>query len=82
MKFWTKLVLFIITTTAIILSFSRYYIVKNNFLHSMENSIYQNENQYILEKYMIESNIIKNIQERRRTNKRKNNWKYKNTIQL
>lgn len=68
MKFWKKLVLFIITTIAIILSCSRYYIIKNNFFKSIENSSKQNTNQHILEKYMIESNIIKNIQARRRNN--------------
>lgn len=68
MKFWKKLVLFIITIIAIILSCSRYYIIKNNFLKSIENSCKQNTNQHILEKYMLESNIIKNIQARRRNN--------------
>lgn len=63
MKFWKKLVLFMIATISVILSVSRYYVVRNNFLHSIENSSKQNMNQYILEKYMLSSNIIKTIQE-------------------
>lgn len=62
MKFWKKLVLFIITIISIILSYSRYYVVNNNFLHSIENSSKQNTSQHILEKYMLESNIAKEIQ--------------------
>lgn len=62
MKFWKKLVLFITASTSIILSFSRYYIVKNNFETSIENNYKQNNNQYILEKYMLESNIVKSIE--------------------
>lgn len=68
MKFWKKLVLFIITIISIILSCSRYYVVKNNFLHSIANSSKQNTNQHILEKYMLESDIVKKIQARRGNN--------------
>ena len=57
MKFWKKLVLFVITTISIILSCSRYYIVRNNFLHSIENSSIQNKNQHILERYMLENEV-------------------------
>ena len=63
MKIWKKFVLFTITIISIILSCSRYYIVKNNFLHSIENISKQNTNQHSLEKYMLESNIVKGIQE-------------------
>lgn len=63
MKFWKKLVLFMIATISVILSISRYYVVRNNFLHSIENSSKQNMNQYVLEKYMLSSNIVKTIQE-------------------
>ena len=63
MKFWKKLVLFVITIISIILACSRYYIVKSNFIHSIENSIKQNTNQHILEKYMLENEIVKKIQE-------------------
>ena len=63
MKFWKKMVLFVITTISIILSCSRYYIVKNNFVNSIANSSKQNTNQHILEKYMLESEIVKKIQE-------------------
>lgn len=68
MKFGRKLVLFIIGVVSIILSCSRFYIVKNNFLTSIENSSRQNRNQHTLEKYMLESEIVKNIQNRRRSN--------------
>lgn len=69
MKFWKKLVLFIITIIAIILSCSRYYIVRSNFLHSIEIASKQNTNQHVLEKYMLESKIVNNIQARRRSNR-------------
>lgn len=61
MKFGIKLALFIITSIAIVLSCSRYYIVRNNFLNSMENSCIQNTNQHILEKYMLENYITQRI---------------------
>lgn len=62
MKFGTKLALYIIVIISVILSCSRYFIIRQNFKHSIENSAKQNTNQYVLEKYMIESNIVKNIQ--------------------
>lgn len=61
MKFWKKLVLFIITIISIVLSCSRYYVINNNFLHSIESHQKQNTSQHILEKYMLESNIVKEI---------------------
>lgn len=64
MKFGRKLVLFVITIISIILACSRFYIVKNNFLNSIENSSRQNKNQHTLEKYMLESEIVKYIQAR------------------
>ena len=80
MKFGRKLVLFIIGVVSIILSCSRFYIVKNNFLTSIENSSKQNRNQHTLEKYMLESEIVKNIQNRRRSNWWKNNRIFKKFI--
>lgn len=68
MKFGKKLVLFTIAIIAVILSCSRYYIVRNNFLHSIENSSKQNTNQHILEKYMLENYIVQSILNRRRSN--------------
>jgi signal transduction histidine kinase len=62
MKFWKKLVLFVITIISIILSFSRYYIVKSNFYHSIDNSSKQYMNQQLIERYMLENEIIKTIQ--------------------
>ncbi len=62
MSFGKKLVLFIITIISIILSCSRYYVIRNNFDYSIENSRKQNTKQHILEKYMLESNIVNSIQ--------------------
>ncbi len=62
MRFWKKLILFIITVIAIILACSRYYIVKNNFLHSIANKNKQSTKEQIIEKYILESNIVKSIQ--------------------
>ena len=69
MKIWKKFALFTITIISIILSCSRYYIVKNNFLTSIENISKQNINQYNLTKSILENNIVKDIQARRRNNK-------------
>ena len=63
MKIWKKFVLFSISIIAIVLSCSRYYTVKNNFLHSIENVRQQNESKHVLEKYTLENNIVKTIQE-------------------
>ncbi len=64
MKAWKKAILLVIAVMSIVLAFSRYYVIKNNFFYSLHNiSSVQNYNQNILEKYMLETNIIKNIQE-------------------
>ena len=63
MKIWKKLVLFTIAIISIVLSCSRYYIVRNNFLNAIENTSKQNTNQHTLEKYILESNIVKIIQD-------------------
>lgn len=64
MKTWKKATLLVIVIMSIVLACSRYYVIKNNFFYSIHNiSSVQNYNQNILEKYMLESNIIKNIQE-------------------
>ena len=52
-----------IAIISIVLTYSRYYIVKNNFLHSIENVSYQNSSKHILEKYTLENNIVKTIQD-------------------
>lgn len=62
MKFATKLVLYIIVAISVILSLSRYAIVRQNFMHSIESIAKQNMSKYTLERYMLESNIVKNIQ--------------------
>lgn len=64
MRAWKKAILLVIVIISIVLACSRYYVIKNNFFYSIHNiSSVQNYNQNILEKYMLESNIIKNIQE-------------------
>lgn len=64
MRVWKKAILLVIVIISIVLACSRYYVIKNNFFYSIHNiSSVQNYNQNILEKYMLEINIIKNIQE-------------------
>ena len=63
MKIWKKFVLFSVAIISIVLAFSRYYIVKNNFLNSIENMSKQNSNRHNLENYMFERNIVKIIQD-------------------
>ncbi len=62
MKFWTKLCLSTIIIISIILSFSRYFIVRQNFLSSIKNSSNQNANKHHLERYYLEENIISEIE--------------------
>jgi len=63
MQFWKKMVLFIMATISVILAFSRFYIVKNNFSHSIDNASKQRTNQHALEKYMLESNLVETIRQ-------------------
>ncbi|MCI8396499.1 MAG: HAMP domain-containing histidine kinase [Clostridia bacterium] len=63
MKFGLKLVLYIIVIITCILSFSRYFIIRQSFTNSMKKRVSQNENNHITQKYYLESNIIKNIQD-------------------
>jgi len=64
MKAWEKAILVVIIIISVVLAVSRYYSIKNNFFYSLHNiSSVQNRNQNLLEKYMLETNIIKNIQE-------------------
>lgn len=62
MKFWVKLDLSIILMIAVILSCSRFIVVRQNFKYSIETSVEQNTNQHRLERYSLESNMINNIQ--------------------
>lgn len=62
MKFWIKLMLCIIIITSIILSISRYIVVRQNFINSVKTTAEQYTNQYNLERYNLESSIINNIQ--------------------
>lgn len=62
MKFWVKLDLSIILMIAVILSCSRFIVVRQNFKYSIETSVEQNTNQHRLERYLLESNMINNIQ--------------------
>lgn len=61
MKFWKKLVLFTIAMISIILSCSRYYVVKNNTFYAIENISIKNTNQHTLEKKMLENFITQKI---------------------
>ena len=62
MKFWAKLCLSVIIMISIILSVSRYIVVRQNFLNSIKISSNQNENKHHLERYYLEKNIISKIQ--------------------
>ncbi len=61
MKFWRNFVIFIVAIISFILGFSRYFAVRNNFVHSINSRISQNTNQYSLEKYMLENKVIETI---------------------
>lgn len=63
MKFWIKLMLGIVMIISIILSFSRYITVRQNFINSLENSVKQNANKHKLERYYLDSNIVSKIQQ-------------------
>lgn len=62
MKFWVKLNLCIVVMIAVVLSCSRFIMVRQNFRVSIENSVNQNMNQHRLERYSLESNMINQIQ--------------------
>lgn len=62
MKFWLKMVLSILVMIAVILSVSRWIVVRQNFRRSLEASVSQNYNQNRLEKYHLESSLIQEIQ--------------------
>lgn len=61
MKFSEKLVLYVTAIISVIFSGAGVFIVKQNFEHSLDEIVMQNSNQHILEKYIMESNIINNI---------------------
>ena len=63
MKFWIKLMLGIVIIISIILSFSRYITVRQNFVNSLEKEIKQNSNKHRLERYYLDSNIVSKIQQ-------------------
>lgn len=69
MKFWLKLMLCIIVIISIILSFSRYIIVRQNFINSINSAAYQYMNQNIMQRYYLESNIINNVKNGEEINK-------------
>lgn len=62
MKFWLKMVLSIIVMISVILSVSRFIMVRQNFMRSIQTSANQNRNQNTLEKYHLESSMISDIQ--------------------
>ena len=63
MKFWVKLMLGIVMIISIVLSFSRYITVRQNFINSLESSVEQNANKHRLERYYLESNIVSKIEQ-------------------
>lgn len=63
MKFWIKLMLGIVIIISIILSFSRYITVRQNFINSLEKEIKENANKHKLSRYYLDSNIIAKIQQ-------------------
>lgn len=63
MKFWIKLMLGIVIIISIILSFSRYITVRQNFINSLDKEIKQNSNKHRLERYYLDSNIVSKIQQ-------------------
>lgn len=69
MKFWLKLMLCIIVIISIILSFSRYIIVRQNFINSINSVAYQYMNQNNMQRYYLESNIINNVKNGEEINK-------------
>lgn len=63
MKFWVKLMLGTVMIISIILSFSRYITVRQNFVNSLESNVKQNSNKHRLERYYIESSIVSKIEQ-------------------
>lgn len=63
MKFWIKLMLGVVIIISIILSFSRYITVRQNFINSLEKDVKQNSNKHRLERYYLDSNIVSKIQQ-------------------
>ncbi len=63
MKFWIKLILGIVIIISVILSFSRYITVRQNFINSLDKEIKQNANKHKLSRYYLDSNIIAKIQQ-------------------
>lgn len=63
MKFWIKLMLGIVMIISIILSFSRYITVRQNFENSLKSSVTQNANKHKLERYYLDSNIVSKIEQ-------------------
>lgn len=62
MKFWVKLNVSIIVLISLVLSCSRFIVIRQNFKASIENSASQNIKQHRLERYSLESNMINQIQ--------------------
>lgn len=63
MKFWVKLMLGTVMIISVILSFSRYITVRQNFVNSLESNVKQNSNKHRLERYYIESSIVSKIEQ-------------------
>lgn len=58
MKFWVKLDLSILVMISVILSCSRFLIIRQNFTNSIERTASQSANQSMLERYHLESSMV------------------------
>lgn len=63
MRFWKKLTLFIIAVISIVLGCSRYYVVRNNFRHSVAQTCREKMGQLFLERYVLENLIVRTMQD-------------------
>jgi len=63
MKFTFKIIISVITIISIIFSIAGVTMCKQNFTHSLENTINQNIDNHLLIRYGIENNTIENIDE-------------------
>lgn len=62
MKFLIKLVFCMILSIAIVLSISRFIVIRQNFTYNMKNTIDKNIMQNTVEKYYLERSIINDIE--------------------
>lgn len=58
MKFSTKLTLMVSMLLAVALSLGGFWLVRQNFNHSLQSTVGYNENQHLLERYALESELL------------------------